>query len=274
MTRRIAYLGPQGTYSELAARQIFGEAAYIPCGTFNEVIAAVQSGNADTGLLPIENSSEGSVHLTLELLLQTPLCITAETILPIHHQLLSSADALERIEQVWAHPQALAQCRDWLATNVPKAEQHAARSNAEAAHKVAGNTHAAAIAGVQAAEQYRLHILASNIEDDTRNATRFIALAHDPARPTGNDKTSLVCSLPNTAGSLHRLLGIFARNKVNLCKLESRPLPDAVWEYLFYIDCDGHIAETAVQKSLVEAEQHAVFFKLLGSYPKAAGQPL
>ena len=266
--KRVAYLGPEGTYSETAARQLYAGAKLLPCETFDAALAAVEQGEADACVLPIENSTQGSVHRVLDLLAKTGLTIQAELVLSIHHQLLGGAASLQAVAEVWAHPQALGQCRAWLAKNLPAAEQHAAHSNAAAAQLAVGNPHVAAIAGVAAAAYYKLHTLATDIEDDHRNTTRFVAVGTAATKPTGHDKTSLVCSLPNQAGSLYGLLGIFARHSVNLTKLESRPLPGAVWEYLFYIDCDGHSQDKAVAAALKEITQYAAHCKLLGSYRK------
>ena len=274
MKQTVAYLGPAGTYSETAARQFFNGAAYVPCDSFEAVITVIEAGKATDGMLPIENSTEGSVHRTLDLLAQAEVTIKGELLLQIHHQLLSKNSSLDQIAQVWAHPQALAQCRRWLAENLAHVDQHAAPSNAAAAQLAAEHGHAAAIAGTEAATHYDLHTLAQNIEDDPRNVTRFVAIGTQASQPTGKDKTSMVCSLPNRSGSLYQLLGIFAKHKVNLNRLESRPLPDAVWEYLFYIDCDGHVTDANVKQAIKEAKDYALFWKLLGSYPRALEQQL
>jgi len=277
MKQAVAFLGPSGTYSEIASKQLFGTGVlYVPCETFDMVVQAALRGVASVGVLPLENSTEGSVHRTLDLLTNEPLVIRQELLLPVHHQFLSKAKNIADITEVWAHPQALAQCRNWLTTNMPAARIHAANSNGEAAQLAADNSAAAAIASAEAAELYSLRILAKDIEDSKHNTTRFIVVAPVPATnplagatpPSRNDKTSLVCSLPNKAGSLYGLLGIFARHKINLTKLESRPLPDTEWDYLFYIDCDGHAASANLKKALQEVEAYTVFYKLLGSYPR------
>jgi chorismate mutase/prephenate dehydratase len=269
MKRIVAFLGPRGTYSEAAARRLFGEAEHVPCETFDDVVKAVERGQATVGVLPIENSTEGSVHRVLDLLAETEQVIQAELVLPIHHQLLGKAKAYAGVTEVWAHPQALGQCRAWLAAHLPHATQHAARSNAEAAHLAAAHPQAAAIASESAAELYDLHALAKNIEDNPHNTTRFVAIGPVAAPPTGRDKTSLVCVLPNRAGSLYGCLGIFAEHGINLTKLESRPLPESMWDYRFYIDCDGHVTEETVAAALAAVKAYAVQCRLLGSYPKA-----
>lgn len=277
MKQAVAFLGPSGTYSEVATKQLFGAGVlFVPCETLDVVVKTVLRGAATAAVLPIENSTEGSVHRTLDILTGEPLVIRQEWLLPVHHQLLSKAKNIVDVTDVWAHPQALAQCRAWLAGKLPVAKLHAANSNGEAAQLASDNPSAAAIASEEAAELYSLRILARDIEDRKHNTTRFIVVTQAPAgsqiagatKPTTHDKTSLVCSLPNKAGSLYGLLGIFAKHKVNLTKLESRPLPDTEWDYLFYIDCDGHAAEGGLKKALQEIEAYAVFYKLLGSYPK------
>jgi chorismate mutase/prephenate dehydratase len=220
-------------------------------------------------VLPIENSTEGSVHRTLDLLAATDLTLQRELVLPIRHQLLGKAKAYADVTDVWAHPQALAQCRAWLVQYLPNAALHAARSNGEAAQLAAGNLHAAAIAGEAAAGLYGLHVLAKDIADNPHNTTRFVCLGATQPPASGRDKTSLVCSLPNKAGSLYGLLGIFARHQVNLTKLESRPLPGKAWDYFFYIDCDGHASDKNLSAALEEVQAYALHYKLLGSYPCA-----
>jgi chorismate mutase/prephenate dehydratase len=270
MNHAVAFLGPSGTYSEIAAQRLFGDdAGYTPCETFDDIVRQVEAGEAAAGVLPIENSTEGSVHRVLDLLAETSLCVQSEVVVAIHHQLLSQASSLADVKHVWAHPQALGQCRVWLAANLPHAEQHAARSNAEAAQLAAGQPEAAAIAGETAAVLYKLGTLAKNIEDNPNNTTRFVAIGAREALPSGNDKTSLVCVLPNRAGSLYGLLGIFAGHGVNLTKLESRPLPGGTWDYRFYIDCDGHVTDKTVAVALKEIQEYADECKILGSYPKA-----
>jgi chorismate mutase/prephenate dehydratase len=282
MKQAVAFLGPSGTYSEIAAKQLFAAGVlYVPCETLDVAVKAVLRGAATAAVLPVENSTEGSVHRTLDLLTAEPLAIRQEWLLPVHHQLLSKAKSVLDITDVWAHPQALAQCRAWLTSKLPIAKLHAANSNGEAAQLAADDPSAAAIASAEAAELYSLRILASNIEDSKHNTTRFIVVTQassagltiNAAKPTSHDKTSLVCSLPNKAGSLYGLLGIFAKHKVNLTKLESRPLPNTDWDYLFYIDCDGHMGSANIKRALQEVETYAVFYKMLGSYP-IAKQPL
>ncbi len=253
---RVAFLGPAGTYCEEAARKMHGtNSEFVPCVDIEQTVRAVETGNADEAVVPIENSTEGSVRQTQDLLLQTQLKIYQEIALPIHHQLLTKAALLQDIQEVSAHPQALAQCRSWLAEHLPKASQTATTSNADAARQAFHSPRMAAIASTNAAAIYNLPILAANIEDSTNNTTRFVALGAQVAQPTGNDTTMLICTLPHCTGSLHKLLSVFVNANINLTKIESRPDPSANWKYLFYIQIDGHQSDATV--------------KIIGSYQKA-----
>lgn len=265
----VAYLGPEGTYSGEAAAAFAGAtSSFLPCSTIDDAITAVQKGDADIAVVPVENSTEGAVNRTLDLLLESSLHITGEVVLPIHHQLLGKARSLADITEVIAHPQALAQCRRWLAEHLLHAKQTPASSNAEAARLAAMHPKAAAIAGTLAAEVYKLPVLAANIEDSPTNTTRFLVLGGQEVPPTGNDKTSLVCSVPNRSGSLYELLGIFAKDGINMTKLESRPADSNLWDYVFYIDVDGHQTDSQLAQALSAAREHATLVKVLGSYPK------
>jgi chorismate mutase/prephenate dehydratase len=267
---RVTYLGPPGTYSEEAARRHLSNTSdFIPCDSLDATLAEAEKNERDVAVLPIENSTEGGVSRTLDLLLDTPLHIVGETTLAIHHQLLTKAADLADITEVSAHPQALAQCRRWLAAHLPQATQHAASSNAEAARLAADNPQLAAIASIRAAELYQLPILAQNIEDEAGNATRFVVLGHEPTHPTGSDKTSLVCSVSHTPGSLGKLITGIADAGVNMIKLESRPSRSGTWDYVFYIDLEGHAQDEQVAKAIATVRQRSLFVKLLGSYPKA-----
>jgi chorismate mutase/prephenate dehydratase len=267
---RVAYLGPEGTYSEEAARkQCGGSCVYVSCESIDEVLRAAESRRADVAVVPIENSTEGAVNRTLDLLLGTSLQICGEIMLPIHHQLLSKATALEDITEVCAHPQALAQCRAWLAAHLPGVKQTPTTSNAAAAKIAAQDPSVAAIAGKQAADRYQIPILHANIEDDATNTTRFVTLGKTSGAPSGSDKTSLIWSVANEAGTLEAALGILSRNDINMVKLESRPSKESVWEYVFYVDIDGHQQEEAVTKALHELTKQLKLVKVLGSYPRA-----
>lgn len=267
---QIAYLGPAGTYSEEAARRYDAQASLFSCASFDDIITAVEQGRADIGVLPIENSTEGSVVRTLDLLLEAELPVVAELFLPIHHQLLSKAADLRAVREVLAHPQALGQCRKWLDAHLPHATRTAASSNAEAARLVTDASDKAAIAGAAAATLYNLPALAVDIEDEHTNTTRFIVLGGKQLGPTGNDKTSLVFSTQNVAGALHSILGILAQHNISMNKIESRPIATRPWEYVFYTDIDGHRQDKAVAAALTEIASATTFLKVLGSYPKAS----
>lgn len=265
----VSYLGPEGTYSEEAARQYCGQSSvFVPAGSINEALAMAESNQSDIAVLPIENSTEGSVSHTLDLLKHTPLTICGEITHPIHHQLLTNACDLSQINEVIAHPQALAQCRNWLDKHLPLVVRTSASSNAEAARLATASKNVAAIAGRRAASIYSLSVLQKNIEDEPNNTTRFLLLGKNTPPSTGNDKTSLICTTPNTPGALHRLLKIFADQNINIVKLESRPSRQNLWEYYFYIDIEGHQADKAIAQALVEIKNVTTSTKLLGSYPK------
>jgi chorismate mutase/prephenate dehydratase len=267
---RVSYLGPAGTYSEEAVRARFGHAVTLmPCSSIDEAVVAAEKGNADIALVPVENTTEGSVGQTLDVLLSSPLTICDEVMLPIHHQLVGRMSSLKEVQSVSAHPQALAQCRTWLAQHLPHARQIPASSNGEAAQLAAKSKTQAAIAGKRAAELHELPILAKNIEDDPSNTTRFLVLGNIPTKPTGSDKTSLVCATPNTPGALLATLQAIAKECINMVKLESRPARSQAWEYVFYIDIEGHQEEPHVAQALRTLKKHAAFVKVLGSYPKA-----
>lgn len=267
---RVAYLGPEGTYSQEAATQFAGStSAFIPCVTIDEAFLAAQKGSADIALIPVENSSEGAVHRALDLLLDSSLHVVGEVMLPIHHQLLGKQKEIEDIKEVVAHAQALAQCREWLTKHLPSATLTPVNSNGEAARQAAKSQTKAAIAGRLAADIYKLPVIRANIEDVADNTTRFLAVGSHAIPPTGHDKTSLVCSVPNRAGSLHALLGIFARAGINMTKLESRPGRYKLWEYVFYIDIDGHRQDASPATALGELQTVTTSTKILGSYPKA-----
>jgi chorismate mutase/prephenate dehydratase len=268
----IAYLGPAGTYSEAAAAKHFGAApALIPCSSIDEIFRTVEAGTANYGVVPVENSTEGAIVRTLDLLLSSPLMICGEINLPIHHQLMGHAD-LQSATQVFSHAQSLAQCHEWLNTHLPAVSRVAVASNAEAARLASQEKNSLAIAGQKAAELYALPVLAANIEDDPGNTTRFVVIAEHDAGPSGNDRTSLICSAKNQPGAVYHLLAPLAEQGVSMSRLESRPARNwggKRWEYVFYLDIEGHQADPAVARALDALEQRADFIKYLGSYPKA-----
>ncbi|MGA8865223.1 MAG: prephenate dehydratase [Gallionella sp.] len=271
----IAYLGPEGTFSEAAALKRFGSAIEEqPCATIDEVFRTVASGTVHYGLVPVENSSEGAVGRTLDLLVNTTLQICGEVILPIHQCLLVQCPPgqqceLSAIKTVYSHPQSFGQCQGWLNTHLPHAARIPVASNAEAARLAAENPHSAAIAGVQAAALFGLKVLAENIEDDANNTTRFLVLGNQQVAPSGHDKTSLVMSTANRPGAVHDLLVPLAKHGVSMTKLESRPARSGLWEYVFFMDVEGHQADAKVAAALAELKKVAAFVKVLGSYPVA-----
>ena len=269
----IAYLGPAGTYSESAARKHFGGApTLLPCPAIDDVFRVIESGNAHYGVVPIENSTEGAIGRSLDLLMSSPLQICGEINLPIHHNLMTHCATLADVTRVYSHAQSLAQCHEWLNKNLAQVPRVPVASNAEAARLAAGEAGAAAVAGDAAAELYALPILAGNIEDDPNNTTRFVIVAEHDAGISGSDRTSLVCSAQNRPGAVYQLLAPFADNGVSMSRLESRPargFGGSRWEYVFYIDIEGHRSEPAVARALEELRHRAGFVKELGSYPKA-----
>ncbi len=265
---RIAYLGPRGTFSEAATRKRFGAAPKrIDLATIDEVFRAVEAGNADFGVVPVENSSEGAIGRTLDLLLATPLRICGEINLRVHQHLMSRRETAAGAKRLFSHAQSFAQCHEWLNRNLPDAARVPVASNAEAARLASGDGESCAIAGEVAAELYGLAILARNIEDDPTNTTRFLVLGGHDAGPSGHDKTSFACSAPNRPGAMHSLLGPLAEHGVSMTKLESRPSGSGLWEYVFFIDIEGHQREPQVAAAIEELRQRAAFLKVLGSYP-------
>jgi chorismate mutase/prephenate dehydratase len=268
----VSYLGPEGTYTQAAVYKHFGhQVSARAAAGIDDIFRDVESGNAAYGVVPIENSTEGVVTSTMDLLANTPLTICGEVWLPVHHQLLSMHDRLEDIKAVYSHPQSLAQCRRWLDAKLPGVPRITLASNGVAAKQVAETGVGAAIASAAAGELYGLQALASNIEDDPNNTTRFLVIGrHDP-EPTGADRTSLVVSAHagGRPGALFDLLQPFAEAAINLTKLESRPSRRAAWDYNFFIDLDGHQKDEEVAEALAKVRDRAAFFRILGSYPRA-----
>ncbi len=267
---RVAYLGPAGTFSESASRKHFGAAPnFLPMPTIDDVFRAVEAGNADYGVVPVENSTEGAVGGTLDLLLANPLKVCGEVKLRIHQHLLSRAEGMGAAKRLYSHAQSLAQCHEWLNRNLGHVPRIPVASNAEAARLAAEDPESCAIAGEAAAELYGLNRLATNIEDNPDNTTRFLVIADHDAGPSGKDKTSFVCSTPNRPGVMHTLLEPLARHGVDMTKLESRPSGGGLWEYVFYVDIRGHQSDPPVAAALAELNARAAFVKVLGSYPVA-----
>ncbi|MBS1170630.1 MAG: pheA [Burkholderiaceae bacterium] len=264
----VAYLGPAGTYSEQAAYQQFGSAIEaLSCASIDEVFRAAEAGTADFGVVPIENSTEGAINRTLDLLLQTPLTISGELSIPVHHSLMTKTGTMEGIRTICAHSQALAQCQVWLTQNFPNIERQAVASNGEAARMAADAPTVAAVASEIAGQKYNLQVVKAHIQDDPHNRTRFAIIGRLRTMPSGNDQTSLVLSVKNQAGAVYRMLEPLAKHGVSMTRLESRPARTGNWEYNFFIDVEGHEQDEKVAMALKELEERAAFFKLLGSYP-------
>lgn len=264
----VAYLGPQGSFSEQAALEHFGHSVtQMPCASFDEVFRAVEAGQAEVGMVPVENSTEGAVNRNLDLLLNTPLKIMGERSLVIRHCLMTQSGTMDGIKTISAHPQALAQCQGWLTRHYPELKRVAAASNSEAARVAANDPTVAAIAGEIAAPAWNLKLVAAGIQDDPQNRTRFVAIGRIEPLASGNDKTSLILAVPNRAGAVYDMLAPLAVNGVSMTRFESRPARTGQWEYYFYLDCLGHKNDTNVAKAFDALAQQAAFFKVLGSYP-------
>ena len=270
---RIAYLGPAGTFSENAARKHFGAAPMLTsCASIDEAFRAVETGNADYAVVPVENSTEGAIGRTLDLLLTSPVNICGEVNLRVRQSLLAKNPATDGLKRIYSHAQSLAQCQDWLNKHLPQVSRIAVASNAEAARLAAGDVESCAIAGESAAELYGLQVLAANIEDEPNNTTRFLVLAAHDAGPSGRDKTSLVCSAQNLPGAVHALLAPLAEHGISMTRFESRPargFGSGQWAYVFYIDVEGHRQQGELDVALQALAERAGFLKILGSYPTA-----
>lgn len=269
---RVAYLGPTGTFSEQAALQFFGSSIeHVSCASIDEVFRATASGSAGYGVVPVENSTEGVVSRSLDLFLNSPLHIVGETSLMVRHNLLRLSDSMQGVEAVYAHPQALAQCQEWLTTHLPNAARHAAASNAEGARLASTNPAWAGIASERAGAQFGLHTVAHGIQDDAFNRTRFAVVCLPqtlPAPPaSGKDCISLVVSVPNRPGAVHDLLVPLKDHGVSMTRFESRPARSGQWDYYFYIDLQGHPAQAHVGTALAELQKLCAFYKVLGTYP-------
>jgi chorismate mutase/prephenate dehydratase len=269
---RVAYLGPAGTFSEEAALGYFGSSIErVPCPSIDEVFRSATAGTVDFGVVPVENSTEGVVARSLDLLLQSPLVIVGETSLLVRHNLLRRENSLDGVRAVLAHPQALAQCNAWLGAHLPHAERRPVLSNAEGARLAAADVGLAAIASRRAANEYGLHVVAPAIQDDAHNRTRFAIVTHPDAhaapKASGHDCTSLVVSVANRPGAVHDMLVPLKVHGVSMTRFESRPARSGQWEYYFYIDVEGHPDDPRVATALQELRATCSFFRLLGSYP-------
>ncbi|WP_137938870.1 prephenate dehydratase [Chitinivorax sp. B] len=266
----ISFLGPLGTFSESAVVKHFGHAANLqPCVSIDEVFRQAEAGLADYAVVPVENSTEGAVGRSLDLMTQTPLKVCGEVVLRIHQHLMRKQPDLVGITRIYSHSQSLAQCHEWLNLHLPHAERIAVASNAEAARLASADPGFAAIGGEAAAERYELIKVVSNIEDEPNNTTRFLVLGQSDATRSGKDKTSLVMSAKNQPGAVFQLLGPLAENGVSMTKFESRPSRDGLWEYVFFVDVEGHRDDASVQKAMKELADRAVILRVLGSYPVA-----
>jgi chorismate mutase/prephenate dehydratase len=268
---QVAYLGPEGSFTQAAAQKHFGGSVELqPVSTIANVFRAVETEHACYGVVPVENSTEGVVSHTLDRFISSPLKINGEVTLPIHHYLLGKAESLEQVTHVYAHPQALAQCRQWLGDQLPNAELIPLNSNSEAARRVAEmGANTAAIAASTAAEIYGLTVLAHNIEDESDNTTRFLVIGRQDVGPSGVDKTALLVATKNKPGALQSLLTPLAQSGISMTRIESRPSRKGIWEYVFFIDIEGHIGDASVAEALNRLEQESSMFRILGSYPKA-----
>jgi chorismate mutase / prephenate dehydratase len=267
---RIGYLGPAGTFSHAAVVRHFGQFVdALPCATIDEIFRAGEGGQADYVVVPVENSTEGAVGRTLDLMYTTELTICGEIKLRVQQNLLSNAASIDAIAKVYSHAQSLAQCAQWLARHLPSAARIPVSSNAEAARLAAQEPGTAAIAGEIAASIYALGVLAAHIEDEPNNTTRFWVLGRQAVPPSGRDETSIVMSAANRPGAVHALLEPFARHGVSMTRIESRPARTGLWEYLFFVDIVGHRDDPVVATALQELSGKAPFLKLLGSYPAA-----
>ena len=268
MPMTVAYLGPEGTYTQGAVLKHFGQAVKnVDVKTIGDVFRIVEQGKAHFGVVPVENSTEGVITHTLDCFASSHLKVCGEVQLPINHQLLSHADGLTAVKNVFAHPQALAQCRKWLERYLPDAVVDVASSNAEAAILASKDHSCAAIASDTAAKLYDIPILASGIEDERNNTTRFLIIGHDSYAASGEDKTTIMVSAPNKVGSLFELLKPLYDAGVDLSRIESRPSRQTNWEYVFFIDLIGHIEQKHVSEALEHLKTKSAFFKLIGSYP-------
>ncbi|HEX7642049.1 MAG TPA: prephenate dehydratase [Burkholderiaceae bacterium] len=264
----VAYLGPAGTFSEQAVYQQFGHAVEsLPCVSIDEVFRSTEAGTADFGVVPVENSSEGAINRTLDLLLQTSLSISGEISIAVHHSLMSKSGTMDGVTRICAHSQALAQCQAWLNQHYPNMERQAVASNGEAARMASEDPTIAAIAGHIAGQKYDLQTIAAHIQDDPHNRTRFAVVGRLNTTPSGRDQTSLVLAVPNKAGALLNLLAPLATHGVSMTRFESRPARVGTWEYYFYVDVEGHAQQENVARALDDLKKSAAFFRVLGSYP-------
>jgi chorismate mutase/prephenate dehydratase len=266
---RVAYLGPRATFSHLAAMDRFGlSAQFLAMRSIAEAFAEVEKGNADFGVVPVENSTEGVVSHTLDMFVDSPLLICGEVVVEAALHLLSKGGTLAEVRKIYSHPHALAESRKWLQTHASHIPVVETSSTGAAAETAASEPGAAAIASELAASLYDLTVLQRRIEDHPNNFTRFLVIGRKAVPPTGADKTSILFSIRDRVGALHRMLQPFAEQTINLTKIESRPSKKKVWEYVFYVDLEGHATESGIQEALQRLQEDCIFLKILGSYPR------
>jgi len=268
---RVGYLGPKATFTHQAALELFGiSAKYVPLPTIKDVFEEVERGNVDYGVVPVENTIEGVVNYTLDMFLKMPsVNIVGEIILPVSLHLLSLADRLEEVKKIYSHPHALAQARSWLDKHLPHAQRIEVESTAKAAEMALEDEQAAAIASRAAATVYNLNVLATNVQENLNNYTRFLVIGKKKLRRTGRDKTSLLFAVKDEAGALYKALEPFYKHGVNLTKIESRPSREKSWDYVFFVDVEGHADDDRVKKALEELKERTKLVRVLGSYPSA-----
>jgi len=266
---KIVYFGPEGSYTHEAAMNQFGSSAgYQPVRSIADVFREVERGRADYGVVPVENSTEGIVNHTLDMFVDSPARVCAELSMGVVHNLLSQETRREKVKRVFIHPQTLGQCRNWLDGNLPEVELVEVSSNSRAAQMAGRTSGSAAIASRMAAKLYQLHILEKGIQDSANNVTRFLVLGQSCPGPTGHDKTSLMLAIKDSVGALHKILQPFARHRINLTSIESRPSLEKVWNYVFFIDCLGHIQEPKMKRLMADLKPLTMTLKVLGSYPR------
>ncbi len=269
--QKVAYLGPRATFTHMACMQKFGSSAqYVPVTGIKDVFNEVERGRANFGVVPIENTTEGVVNHTLDMFIDSNLLIYGEILQEVSHHLLSKTGTIEDIKKIYSHPHAIAQCRNWLETNLPHVPVAEVASTARAAELCVDEPSAAAIASELAGQLYGLKVVRARIEDNMNNFTRFLILSQKSPERTGKDKTSLMLSVKDRVGALYDLLRPFASHGINMTKIESRPSRRKAWEYIFFVDIEGHVEEDRVRKALEEVKGRCLFMKVLGSYPAHA----